>query len=147
MTIDTSGKWWKSSAPEDLDEYLRALTAGGYRATEFRLSQCQCGGIRFFLEVEPDEGVAKRICEKCSTVHFICDSDEHWEDDLKMKKYKCITCKSKVTNIGVGFAFYEDTAEIHWLYVGNRCAECGTLGSMVDWKIGFEPSRYLLEKA
>ena len=28
MTIDTSGKWWKGSAPEDVGEYLQALSAG-----------------------------------------------------------------------------------------------------------------------
>jgi len=91
MTIDTSGKWWKGSEPEDLDEYLRELTASGYQTTEFRLSKCQCGGIRFFLEVEPDEGVARRKCESCGTEHFICDSKEHWEEGLKTKKYKSLS--------------------------------------------------------
>ena len=147
MTIDTSGKWWKGSAPEDLGEYLRELTAGGYQATEFRLSKCKCGGTRFFLEVEPDEGVARRRCEECDNEHFICDSKEHWEEGLKTKKYKCVTCKSKVANVGVGFAFYEDETAVHWLYVGNRCADCGVLGSMVDWKVGYEPSLQLRDEA
>ena len=105
MTIDTSGKWWKGSTPEDLEEYLCALSAGGYQTTEFRLSKCQCGGIRFFLEVESDEGVAKRRCEKCGIEHFICDSKEHWEEGLKTKKFKCVTCMSKVANVGVGCAW------------------------------------------
>jgi hypothetical protein len=40
MTIDTTGKWWKGSAPDDLDEYLRALAPQeiGYSLDAFRLA-------------------------------------------------------------------------------------------------------------
>jgi hypothetical protein len=145
--IDTSGKWWKGSSPEDLDEYLRALSASSYPISEFRLSQCSCGGVRFVLRVEQDEGIAKRVCESCSAENFICDSAEHSRPGQRLKPFKCVTCKSKVANVGVGFALYEDEKAIQWLYVGNRCADCGVLGSMVDWKVGYEPSLHLLGQA
>jgi hypothetical protein len=64
-----------------------------------------------------------------------------------LKKYKCVTCKSKVANVGVGYALYEDHEAVHWLYVGNRCATCGVLGSMVDWKVGYAPSLQLINEA
>jgi hypothetical protein len=36
---------------------------------------------------------------------------------------------------------------VHWLYVGCRCAKCGVLGCMVDWKVAYEPSLQLLDQA
>jgi hypothetical protein len=144
MTIDTSGKWWKGSSPEDLREYLEALTRSSYAINEFRLSRCLCGEVRFNLEVEQDEGIARRICVECKREHFVCDSAEHYQADQRLKKYKCVACTSEVANVGVGFSLYEDKQTVHWLYVGNRCAQCGVLGCMVDWKVGYEPSLHLL---
>ncbi len=147
MAIDTSGKWWKGSEGQDLDEYLRALSEGGYAVTDFSLSKCTCGSEQFTLEFEPDEGVARRICASCSQSHYLCGSEEFWSPDLKPKTYKCITCKTKTANLGVGFALYEDRTAVHWLYVGQRCTKCGILGSAVDWKVGYEPSLHLLSEA
>lgn len=145
--IDTSGKWWKGSSAEDLQEYLQALSVSSYPISEFRLSQCSCGGVRFVLRVEQDEGIAKRVCEGCSAEHLICDSAEHSQQGQRLKPFKCVTCKSQVANVGVGFALHEDKKAVQWLYVGNRCVECGVLGSMVDWKVGYEPSLHLLGQA
>jgi hypothetical protein len=147
VTIDTSGKWWKGSAPEDLGEYLRALSANSYPVSEFRLSKCSCGSLRFFLEVEQDEGVARRTCEQCGAAHFICDSEDNWEPGLRPRRFKCTACKCKAANVGIGFAMYESNQAVHWLYVGSRCGDCGILGSMVDWKVGYEPSLQLLDGA
>jgi hypothetical protein len=142
--IDKSGRWWKGTTVNDLEEYLKAFSADSYPISEFRLSQCSCGGVRFFLRVEQDEGIAKRVCENCTAEHFICDSAEHREPGQRLKAFKCITCKAKVANVGVGFSLYENKSAVRWLFVGNRCAECGVLGSMVDWKVGYEPSLHLL---
>jgi hypothetical protein len=40
---------------------------------------------------------------------------------------------------------YED-GEVHWLYVGERCVRCGTLGCFAGWKIAYSPSKQLLEQ-
>ena len=147
MTIDTSGKWWTGSTPEDLDEYLQALSSGSYPIDTFRLSSCNCGSIVFHLHVEQDEGIARRTCTGCGAKHWIADSAENHEKGLRLKKFKCITCKSHNTNVGVGFSLTREETGVKWLFVGNRCSECGTLGSMVDWKIGYEPSLQLLDQA
>ena len=34
--------------------------------------------------------------------------------------------------------------DVSWISAGNRCTKCGTLGSFVDWKIGYGPSDQLL---
>lgn len=93
MTIDTSGKWWKGSSPQDLEEYLRTLSSESYPISEFRLVQCECGSERFLLEASSEEEVARRTCAACGKAHFICDSGEYWSE-ARPKKYKCVTCKS-----------------------------------------------------
>ena len=146
MTIDKSGKWWTGSEPDDLHEYLTALTASAHKIDEFRLSNCECGSLVFALDVDQDEGVARRKCEQCKREHFLCDSAEYYEGQ-RLKRYRCVTCKSRVVNVGVGYSLYEDKQGVRWLYVGNRCTGCGTLGSMVDWKVAYEPSQQLLDAA
>jgi hypothetical protein len=145
MAIDTSGKWWKGSEAEDLPEYLKALTEDGYPATEFRVSKCKCGSKVFRVEFDSNEGGAKRTCADCGEEHYFCDSEEYW-DECSPKKWKCIgKCKSKTANVCVGFALREDGGDVHWLYVGQRCSQCGVLGSCVDWKIDYSPSLQLLD--
>jgi hypothetical protein len=147
MAIDTSGKWWVGSEPGDLTEYLEALSGSSYKISEFRLSQCQCGGLRFKLSVQVDDGIARRTCESCKAEHFICDSEQYFKKGMRLKRFRCVTCKSDIANIGVGFALYEDRSAVHWLYIGERCAACGVLGSMVDWKVAYSPSLQLMGAA
>ena len=147
MAIDESGKWWKGSAPSDLHEYLQAFTAESYEISEFRLARCDCGSEQFLLEVEDNEGVARRTCAGCKKPHFICDSEENWTEGLQTRKYKCVTCRSTVANVGVGFSLYDDRLAVRWVYIGCRCTKCGVLGCMVDWKVGYEPSLQLLDQA
>src|SRR5262249_2010842 len=108
MAIDTSGKWWKGSSADDLAEYLRNLTRDSYPIDEFRLARCCCGEIRFNLEVEPDEGIAKRTCVQCRREHLIADSADNYEPDQHLERFECIDCKSSVANVGVGYSLYQD---------------------------------------
>ncbi len=145
MTIDTSGKWWKGTSAHDIAQYLEELFEESYPIHEYRQSVCECGSEVFSLHWIPDEDVARRTCAKCRKKHFICDSREFWEG--RPKKYKCIECHSVETNVGVAFSMDDDKTAIRWLYVGNRCTNCGVLGSVADWKIGYEPSLNLLTQA
>ncbi len=145
MSIDRSGKWWIGNQPEDLEEYLRAYTSNGYAIREFRLAKCRCGSVEFGLQADDDEGVARRTCAACKTSHFICDSEEFWAD-AKPKTWKC-ECGSKHANIGVGFSMYDDDPTgVRWLYVGERCAKCGTLGCFAEWKVALSDALHLLEE-
>lgn len=144
MTIDTTGQWWVGSDPNDIAVFLEAYSEDGYKTEEFRLSRCNCGSVEFLLEADDDEGAARRTCVKCGAEHFICDSGEYWKD-AKPEEWRCTECKSKHTNVGVGFALYAEDKEIKWLYVGCRCANCGVLGCFAGWKVGYAPSRQLLD--
>ena len=147
MSIDTTGKWWIGSEPSDIGRFLEAYSSDGdCKIHEFRLSRCQCGSVEFALTADDDEGVAQRICTKCKSAHFICDSEEFWNDSSP-EKWICIECKSDHTNVGVGFSLYPDDHEIKWIYVGCRCAMCGILGCFAGWKVAYTPSRHLIEQA
>ncbi len=76
---------------------------------------------------------------------FICDSEEYWSDATP-EQWKCIECGFTSANVGIGFSLYED-GEVRWLYVGERCANCGILGCFAGWKIAYSPSKQLLEQA
>lgn len=145
MTMDTSGKWWTGSEAEDIKEYLEAYSEEGYPIDEFRLAVCDCGSKIFFLEADIDEGVAKRICVKCGKEHFICDSEE-FLSDAKLKKKKCGICKHTEMNIGIGFVLYKEEDGVKWLYIGARCSKCNVLGCYGDWKVGYGPSKDVIEK-
>ncbi|UMQ59130.1 hypothetical protein [Leptospira interrogans] len=145
MTVNTSGKWWIGSEPTDIAEFLSAYSQDGYPISEFRLSKCECGSVTFGLEADDNEGVARRLCTQCGTAHFICDSAEHWPD-AEPEQWKCIECDSLHTNVGVGFAMHKNPpSEIHWLYVGCRCTQCGVLGCFAEWKVGYSSSSHLLD--
>jgi hypothetical protein len=145
MTIDTSGKWWVGSEPSDIGEYLMAYAADNAPVSEFRLSKCACSSVSFFLDADDDEGCAKRVCTECSREHLICDSAEYW-DEASPKHWRCTECGGEQANVGVAFSLYDD-GEVRWLYVGERCANCGVLGCFAGWKVANSPSAQLLSQA
>jgi hypothetical protein len=145
MAIDRSGPWWVGSEARDIEEYLKAYKAEGYEVHETRMCRCPCGSIEFHLDADRTEGCAQRTCAACGTKHFICDSAEYW-DDAEPESWECTECGRKTCNI------YEAEPEpglpdVRWISVGNRCTNCGTLGSFVDWKVGYGPSYQLLDQA
>jgi hypothetical protein len=150
VAIDTSRKWWVGSEAADVADYLAAYKAEGYDVHEVRLCKCHCGSISFTLEADRDEGCARRTCAVCCSKHFICDSAEFWEE-AEPESWKCSECQGDTCNLGVGFSLYEPKkgrdADVRWVSVGQRCTSCGTLGSFVDWKVGYGPSYGLLHQA
>jgi hypothetical protein len=147
MAIDKSGKWWWGDGPQDLRDYLVAYSEDNCLATEFRLAMCACGSLVFSSEIDAHEGVARRKCVGCGIEHFLCDSQEVW-DDASPKPWKCGTrCKSREANICIGFALRDDHQDIRWVYLGMRCTKCGVLGCYAEWKIDYSPSLHLLDLA
>jgi hypothetical protein len=144
MSIDKSGKWWVGTNAGDINEYLGAYSADGYKTTQFRQAICTCGSDEFRLLADDDEGCAQRTCASCGGKHFICDSEEFWAD-ASPEEWKCIECGSTRTNVGVGFSLYED-GEVRWLYIGVRCAVCGILGCFAGWKVAYAPSKLLFNQ-
>lgn len=149
LTIDTSGKWWVGTEADDLREYLIAYEAEGYPVHETRICICGCGSKSFEFKADRDEGCAQRICASCGAAHFIGDSEEYWEE-AEPEAWKC-GCGCKTCNVGVGFSLHKagwgKKPDVRWVSIGNRCTNCGTLGSFADWKIDYGPSHHLLDGA
>lgn len=137
------------SEADDIQEYLRGYEAEGYVVEETRICMCYCGSNEFELKADRDEGCAQRICALCRANHLICDSDVYW-DEAEPESWECTECRCKTCNLGVGFSLYSTDEgigpEVRWISIGNRCTNCGTLGSFVDWKVGYSPSYQLLEQ-
>jgi hypothetical protein len=149
VVIDTSGKWWVGSEATDVADYLTAYKAEGYEVQETRLCKCDCGSITFEFEADQDEGCAQRTCAICRAKHHMCDSADYWEE-AQPQRWTCTECQCKICNLGVGFSLYdpeEGPPDVRWVSVGQRCTNCGTLGSFVDWKVGYGPSYQLLDEA
>jgi hypothetical protein len=143
MTIDTSGTYWVGTEAADIDEYLRAFTAGSYPADRFVHSVCGCGHDRFRLQVDADEGAARRTCALCLAPHFICDSQEAW-DAGEPEEVVC-PCGVNFFELAVAFS-HRDDGTVKWLTVGLRCGGCGILGAAVDWKIDYSPASHLYDQ-
>lgn len=145
MAIDTSGRYWRSDDPADLGFYLRAYTADAYPVTVIKDSRCgACGGAVFHLRADRDEGAARRACSGCGLREFIADSEEFWGETTP-RTCTCL-CKGRLFNIAVGFSLRE-SGEVRWVTVAQRCVQCGTLGSYVDWKIDSGDTNDLLTRA
>ena len=146
MAIDTSGKWWVGSEATDIAGYLMAYKAEGYEVHATRLCKCRCGSTAFELEADQEEGCAQRTCAVCRIKHLVCDSANYWED-AQPQSWTCTECQCKT----VGFSLHEkekgQQPDVRWVSVGQRCTNCGTLGSFVNWKVGYGPSYQLLDQA
>jgi hypothetical protein len=140
--IDRSGEWWKGAQFDDLAEYVRELTAPDYPADLVSQSVCKCGSVLFSMEVDSEQGCARRTCLSCDRTVFIGDSAEFWSEADPVA-VRC-PCGHESFEISVGFSFREG-GDVRWITVGRRCVACGILGVPVDWKIDYSPTTQLLE--
>jgi hypothetical protein len=139
--IDGSGQWWTGKEFQDLARYLREFTAQGYPAGHIAQSTCECGGRVFRLEVDDEEGCARRTCTSCGHAAFIADSAEYW-DEADGGPAEC-PCGNGPFELGVAFSLRED-GDVRWISIGGRCVSCGVLGAYADWKIDYSPTDHLL---
>ncbi len=124
----------------ELDGFLRDLTARRYAADRFVHAACACGSDRFQLEVDAEEGCARRTCATCREPHLICDSAEYW-DEATPKGVVC-GCGNRKFLVAVAFSHRKE-GDVRWITVGHRCVACGVLGSTVDWKVDYGPTDHL----
>jgi hypothetical protein len=146
MAIDRSGMWWTGENLDDLSAYLRELCADSYPADQVRHCRCsQCDGIVFGLRADRNEGTARRTCRTCGAKQFIADSRDHWAD-CSPRTWKCV-CGCRDANLAVAYSLFDESGDVRWITVGQRCTGCGVMGSYVDWKVAYGPSGHLLDQA
>ena len=130
---------WRS----DLDDFVTAFTAENYPARTVVLASCaSCGGDAFTVAVDEEEGCAVRTCAACGDAKALLDSSEYL-DDATLETAEC-PCGGSTFNIAVGFAFYDDSKDVRWVYLALRCTDDGVLGCYADWKIDYAPTDHLL---
>lgn len=136
--IDTSKKYRTGDSADDIDEYLKEYSEDD--SIDVRPVICHsCGSDTFYLRVDQDEDAIQVECSECKCKKILLDCDEVWED-ASPRLGKCPVCKSsKEYNVRVGFVRREN-GSVKWVYIGNRCTNCGVLGSYLDWKVDYEPT-------
>jgi hypothetical protein len=142
--IDRSGQWWTGTDPAGVEDYIRESTRDGYPADRFEQARCTCGGAVFLLEIDREEGCARRTCTACGGTHFVCDSGEYAED-ATLVSAEC-PCGKDEFNVVAGFSHRQVAGvgpEVQWITIGVRCASCGVLGVPVEWKIDHAPTAHL----
>jgi len=143
VAIDRSGQWWTGTAPSDLDEYVSAFSAESYPTRTVVHATCaSCRGTEFSIALDEEEGCAVRTCSSCNGVQALLDSDE-FMDDATLESAEC-PCGGSSFNAAVGFAFYDDSDDVRWVFLALRCTTDGVLGCYADWKIDYSPSEHLL---
>ncbi len=136
--IDRTKKYWTGDNGDDISEWLRLYS--GDESMDIKPVLCHsCGNDSFNMRVDQREGAVQVVCTKCGTKKILLDCDEVWKD-AKPRLRTCPVCKTcKSFHVRVGFIRREN-GSVKWVYIGNRCTNCGTLGSYLDWKINYEPT-------
>lgn len=134
--IDNTGEYWKGDDKSDIIKYLEAYSEG--KITDTKEILCpECGGTEFLILLDEDEGALQVECINCHTKRLLLDSKDYWQEcDPEISE--CI-CNNQVLNLTIGFVRRKNR-NIKWIYLGVRCIKCGTLGSLADWKINYEPT-------
>ena len=104
---------------------------------EMNLPSVDFVGCDDVFECENEDAIQVK-CPKCGYKKILLDCEEIWQNAMPRLR-KCHDCKTKEYNIRVGFIRREN-GSVKWVYIGNRCTNCGLLGSYLDWKISYEPT-------
>jgi hypothetical protein len=140
MAIDKTKEFWTGDHATDIIEYLKIYSENTVKKTV--IVEChKCGSNELLVHLDADEGAIQITCSKCKNKRLLLDSEELW-GNCRHKKAKCPICKKDVFNLSIGFVF-RDNKDIKWVYLGNRCINCGVLGSFSDWKINYSPTTEL----
>lgn len=104
--------------------------AVGYAPRTIEHQTCSCGSDTFMLFGDETEGGAFTICTQCETKTDLLDSEQYVENCVA---FEC-TCEAKHLQIAVAVAYYEESDDPRWVYVGGRCPTCELAGVYIDWQ-------------
>ena len=145
MTVTKGRPWWTGTTAADIDTYLAEFSEKqGDVVGEVVHARCSvCDADRFHLEVDDEEGFARRRCSACGAPVVMLDAADVAEE-AEPEAAAC-PCGGEEFEVAVGFALREDR-EVRWVYLGLRCVLDGVLGVYADWGIDYTPSRHLLAR-
>lgn len=144
MTLRRQGKHWRGDDLDDLREEMRRFSSASYAISRDHAPACACGGGvmaeafgagTFFIAADDEEGGAALICGNCGSEGFVADSQRYMRPAILDDEAWCeCVCGKRDFHVLVAAAFYQDSTDVRWWYVGGRCVHCGVLGVYVDWK-------------
>ena len=111
-------------------EIERYSGLNGYPIAEFEQLFCGCGASEFCLFSDDEEGGAFVVCAKCDQEINIENSKRY----IEVKQQNICKCDNEILHVGTGKAYFEDSTDLRWVYVGAECSVCGLAGVYVDWK-------------
>jgi hypothetical protein len=108
--------------------------------------KCKCGGDLFTFTYDDDAGVVRRRCSLCCSVHVMCDGTDYIDEVEHWNRPECI-CRKRTFQATVGVNLYRGSADVHWFFLGLRCAHCSLLGVYAEWKSECEDYKSFLANA
>jgi len=117
-------------ATELKQEILRYSKLNGYPIDDFNRIECSCGAVDFHLYSDDEEGGAYLICPYCQLEHDVEKSRDYI---LEAERNICL-CENEELQVAVARAYYPDSSDPSWIYLGGHCTKCGLSGVYVDWK-------------
>lgn len=109
-----------------LEQYARN---NEYPIDKYELLACACGSESFHLFSDDEESGAYVRCLACGLAKDIEESRGY----IETERHNVCTCENRDLKIGLGWAFYANTTDVRWVYVGAECPECKLAGVYVDW--------------
>lgn len=133
MTLKKKGKYWYGTTPADTrTEVGRYSRLNAYEAVKFAASACACNNRTFKLETDEDEGVARRTCTACGSLHLMGDG-EQYADGANLEAHECV-CGGEAFELLSGVALYDGSNDVRWYYIGCHRPRCQLTGVFADWK-------------
>ncbi|MFO0570075.1 MAG: hypothetical protein U0263_30810 [Polyangiaceae bacterium] len=125
-------------------EMKQYADANGYPMARSYAPKCKCGAKvmsaaygsgTFFIAGDDRDGGALLICGDCDAEGFVADSQTYMRPRLTREgQWRECFCRKRDFQVVVGAAFYADSSDVRWWYVGGRCVHYGVQGVYVDWK-------------
>ena len=145
MTVTKGRPWWTGTTAADIDTYLAEFSEKqGDVVGEVVHARCSvCDADRFHLEVDDEEGFARRRCTARAPVVML-DAADVAEDACSPRRRPPLRWRASSRSRSASPAAQD--RKVRWVYLGLRCVLDGVLGVYADWGIDYTPSRHLLAR-
>jgi len=110
-------------------EVINYGESNGYTPSSFELITCTKGHELFEMYSDYTKGGCGIICTECDEGISVADSADYMEEIVQNT---CV-CESEKFYIMLAKAYYEDSADVRWVYIGGMCPNCRLAGVYVDW--------------
>jgi hypothetical protein len=144
VVMRTTGNRHSAEDADDLAVWVRGLE-GCPPITQTAIALCRHAShgdepaTWFYVEADPEAGVARLRCLSGGHVSELLDSAANWTFP---SAWACISCSQSIAEVVYGIN--DDAGTASWLAVAVRCVECGDVAGVTDMVLGAVPLDTLL---